>query len=26
VHMIRLENDIKAEWESYWASLLFHLN
>jgi uncharacterized GH25 family protein len=26
VHMIRLENDNKAQWESYWASLLFHLN
>ena len=26
VHMIRLENDNKADWESYWASLLFHLN
>ena len=25
VHMIRLENDNKADWESYWASLLFHL-
>ena len=25
VHMIRLEDDNKADWESYWASLLFHL-
>ena len=25
VHMIRLESDSKADWESYWASLLFHL-
>jgi uncharacterized GH25 family protein len=26
VHMIRLEDDNRADWESYWASLLFHLN
>ncbi len=26
VHMIRLKDDNRAEWESYWASLLFHLN
>jgi hypothetical protein len=25
VHMIRLENDSKADWESFWASLLFEI-
>lgn len=25
VHMVRLENHPKADWESYWASLLFEL-
>jgi len=25
VHMVRLQNDPNADWESYWASLLFEL-
>ena len=25
VHMIRLEDDSKADWESFWASLLFEI-
>lgn len=25
VHMVRLENHPKADWESYWASVLFEL-
>lgn len=26
VHMVRLENHPRADWESYWASLLFELH
>jgi len=26
VHMVRLENDPKAQWQSFWASLLFRLD
>lgn len=25
VHMVPIENDLKARWESFWASLLFEL-
>jgi uncharacterized GH25 family protein len=25
VHMIRLENHSQADWESYWATLLFQV-